>query len=126
MVQKISSLEQNNKYIEELKITFPLVEKVGVPLSYKTQCQTHEKFLCPNEQRDSTNTMVLLSSLSSRQGSCRDAAAAAKSLQSCPTLYDPIDDSPPTTHQTPPSLGFSRQEHRSGFPFPSPTHESER
>ena len=22
-------------------------------------------------------------------------AAAAKSLQSCPTLYDPIDDSPP-------------------------------
>ena len=95
MVQKISSLEQNNKYIEELKITFPLVEKVGVPLSYKTQCQTHEKFLCPNEQRDSTNTMVLLSSLSSRQGSCRDAAAAAKSLQSCPTLYDPIDDSPP-------------------------------
>ena len=24
-----------------------------------------------------------------------NAAAAAKSLQSCPTLYDPIDDSPP-------------------------------
>ena len=23
------------------------------------------------------------------------AAAAAKSFQSCPTLYDPIDDSPP-------------------------------
>ena len=28
-------------------------------------------------------------------------------------------------HQTPPSLGFSRQEHWSGLPFPSPTHESE-
>ena len=26
---------------------------------------------------------------------------------------------------TPPSLGFSRQEHWSGLPFPSPTHESE-
>ena len=24
-------------------------------------------------------------------------------------------------HQAPPSLGFSRQEHRSGLPFPSPT-----
>ena len=26
---------------------------------------------------------------------CSAAAAAAKSLQSCPTLYDPIDGSPP-------------------------------
>jgi len=37
------------------------------------------------------------------------AAAAAKSLQSCLTLCDPID---------PPSLGFSRQEQWSGLPFP--------
>ena len=29
------------------------------------------------------------------------------------------------THQAPPSLGFSRQEHWRGLPFPSPTHESE-
>ena len=29
-------------------------------------------------------------------------------------------------HQAPPSLGFSRQEHWSGLPFPSPMHESER
>ena len=28
-------------------------------------------------------------------------------------------------HQVPPSLGFSRQEHWSGLPFPSPVHESE-
>ena len=27
-------------------------------------------------------------------------------------------------HQAPPSLGFSRQEHWSGLPFPSPMHES--
>ena len=26
-------------------------------------------------------------------------------------------------HQTPPSLGFSRQEYWSGLPFPSPMHE---
>ena len=50
------------------------------------------------------------------------AAAAAKSLQSCPTLCDPIDGSPPGS----PSLGFSRQEHWSELPFPSPMHESEK
>ena len=47
---------------------------------------------------------------------------AAKSLQSCPTLCDPIDGS----HQAPQSLGFSRQEHWSGLPFPSPMQESEK
>ena len=29
-------------------------------------------------------------------------------------------------HQAPPTLGFSRQEHWSGLPFPSPMHESEK
>ena len=29
-------------------------------------------------------------------------------------------------HQAPMSLGFSRQEHWSGLPFPSPMHESEK
>ena len=29
-------------------------------------------------------------------------------------------------YQAPPSLGFSRQEHWSGLPFPSPVHESEK
>ena len=50
------------------------------------------------------------------------AAAAAKSLQSCPTLCDPIDGSPPGS----PALGFSRQEHWSGLPVPSPMHEREK
>ena len=48
--------------------------------------------------------------------------ATAKSLQSCPTLCDPIDGSPPGSL----SLGFSRQEHWSGLPFPSPVLESEK
>ena len=47
---------------------------------------------------------------------------SAKSLQSCPTLCNPIDSSPPGS----PSLGFSRQEHWSGLPFPSPVHKSEK
>ena len=50
------------------------------------------------------------------------AAAAAKSLQSCPTLCDPIDGSPPGS----PVPGFSRQEHWSELPFPSPMNESEK
>ena len=50
-------------------------------------------------------------------------AAAAKSLQSCLTLCDPIKRK---AYQAPPSLGFSRQEHWSGLPFPSPMHESEK
>ena len=29
-------------------------------------------------------------------------------------------------HQAPLSLGFSRQEHWSGLPFPSPMHQSEK
>ena len=92
--------------------------------------------------------------------------AAAKSLQSCPTLCDPRDGSWPgfpipgilqartlewvaisfsnawkwkvkvkllsrvqllrtpwtAAHQAPPSMGFSRQEYRSGLPLPSPFH----
>ena len=44
------------------------------------------------------------------------AAAAAKSLQSCLTLCDPIDGSPPVS----PVLGFSRQAYWSGVPLPSP------
>ena len=94
----------------------------------------------------------------------QEVAAAAKSLQSCPTLRPHIDGSPPgssipgilqartlewvaisfsnawkwkvkvkslshvqllvtpwtAAYQTPPSMGFSRQEYWSGVPLPSP------
>ena len=57
-----------------------------------------------------------------QSGSIFTRRVAAKSLQSCPTLCDPET----TAYQAPPSLGFSRQEHWSGLPFPSPMHESEK
>ena len=44
------------------------------------------------------------------------AAATAKLLQSCLTLCNPIDGA----HQAPLSLGFSRQEYRSGLPCGPP------
>ena len=50
------------------------------------------------------------------------SAAAAKSLQSCPTLCDPRDGSPPGS----PVPGILQAKHWSGLPFPSPTHESEK
>ena len=102
--------------------------------------------------------------LHARKGAAAAAAAAVKSLQSCPTLCNPIDGSPPgspipgilqartlecvaisfsnawkwkvkvkslrrvwllgtpwtAAYQTPPSMGFSRQEYWSGLPLPSP------
>ena len=50
------------------------------------------------------------------------AAAAAKSLRSVRLCATPQM----AAHQALPSLGFSRQEHWSGLPFPSPMHESEK
>ena len=51
-----------------------------------------------------------------------DAAAAAKSLQSCPTLCNPIDGSPPGS----PVPGILQARTLSGLPFPSPMQESEK
>ena len=50
------------------------------------------------------------------------AATAAKSLQLCRLCATPEM----AAHQDPPALGFSRQEHWSGLPLPSPMHESEK
>ena len=50
------------------------------------------------------------------------AAAAAKSLQSCPTLCDPIDGSPRGS----PVPGILQARTPSGLPFRSPAHESEK
>ena len=44
-----------------------------------------------------------------------DSLVCANSLQSCPTLCDPIDCS-----HAPLSMGFSRQEYWSRWPFPPP------
>ena len=51
--------------------------------------------------------------------SCHCCVAA----QSCPTLCDPMDC---VACQAPLCMGFSRQEHWSGSPFPSPMQESEK
>ena len=50
------------------------------------------------------------------------AAAIAKLLQSCPTLCDPIDGSPPGS----PVPGILQARTLEWLPFPSPMHESEK
>ena len=74
--------------------------------------------------------ILFLTSSSLRYGGARirrpfhlkHAAAAAKSLQSCPTLCDPIDGSLPGS----PIPGILQARTWSGLPFPSPVHESEK
>ena len=53
---------------------------------------------------------------------CMKVKSESEVTQSCLTLCNPMDGS----HQAPPSLRFSRQEHWSELPFPSPMHESEK
>ena len=52
-------------------------------------------------------------------------SAAAKSLLSRFSHVRLCETPQTAAHQAPPSLGFSRQEHWSELPFPSPMHESE-
>ena len=67
----------------------------------------------PNEAKENLSVLMI----------CQlNAAAAAKSLSRVQLCATPET----AAHQAPPSLGFSRQEHWSGLPFPSPVHESEK
>ena len=47
---------------------------------------------------------------------CLKVKSESEVTQSCPTLATPWT----ATHQTPPSMGFSRQKYWSGVPLPSP------
>ena len=53
---------------------------------------------------------------------CIKVKMKVKSLSRVQLLASPWT----AAHQAPPSLGFLRQEHWSGLPFPSPMHESEK
>ena len=67
----------------------------------------------PNPGIESGSPELQADTLPSEPPQATAAAAAAKSLQLCPTLCDPTDSSPPGSSV----LGFSRQEHWSGLPF---------
>ena len=72
-------------------------------------------------KRQTRNSTLQQQPTAKRNRTVTLTAAAAKALQSCPALRDPMDGSPPGS-----PLGFSRQEHWSGLPFPSPMQESEK
>ena len=71
----------------------------------------------------SYNSFIFIDSYYSLDGHAEIySVAAAKSLQSCLTLCDPIDGSPPGS----PVPGILQARTLSGLPFPSPMHESEK
>ena len=65
---------------------------------------------------------VVTSGIGSRRYRETLAAAAAKSLQSCPTLCNPIDGSPPGS----PVPGILQARTLDWVAIPSPMHESEK
>ena len=82
-----------------------ILERVAVPFSrgsYQPRYRT--RVSCIDSRSFSTSTTWVL------------AAFAAKSLQSCQTLCDPRDGSPPGS----PVPGILQTKHWSGLPFPSP------
>ena len=106
--------------------------KRNQPVTFSLQSWKKMKFYCLNNWRiipqlsccsnalPRSLSLVLHYHSPITEAAAAVATAAAKSLQLYVTLCDPI------AHQAPPSLGFSRQEHWSGLPFPSPIHESEK
>ena len=81
-------------------------------VSYSHTNDQREIFIFKYIQKDIKNLKFYLKNLD----------AAAKSLESCPTLCDPIEGSPLGSSVP----GILRQEYWSGLPFPSPMHESEK
>ena len=114
---------KNEKYVYYMFKTKWLFWKL-LNIGYKTGiCPTLPIWILPLDKKEKKLfSKVLYSRNWINRGKNHRATATAKSLQSCPTLCNPIDGSPPGS----PSLGFSRQEHWSGLPFPSPMHESEK
>ena len=73
-------------------------------------------------ERWAMNPGFLLPGLSTSAGVILRTAAAAKSLQSCPTLCDPIDGSPPGF----PIPGILQARTLEWVAIPSPVQESEK
>ena len=86
----------------ELRSHMPCGLTFCTPQTHKNQKQYCNKF----NQDFKNSLLLLLLSCFSRVRLCATPQTAA--------------------HEAPPSLGFSRQEHQSGLPFPSPKHESEK
>ena len=72
------------------------------------------------DQTQASCVRTVESQLLDHQGSpCYAMLSHFSRVRLCPTPQT-------AAHWAPPSLGFSRQEHWSGLPFPSPMHESEK
>ena len=103
-----------------------LTQQQSNALNSLSRLQQYVNWKLPDDQagfrKGRQPEIKLPTSIGSSKNQKSSRKISAKSLQSCPTLCDPIDGSQPGS----PVPGFSRQEHWSGLPFPSPVHESEK
>ena len=115
----ISSTAQSNLPIQRASVLFPLrlnIQKKPSlcweisPLGSSLKHWPHPSL---NNRDTECHAPHMLSALSI----CRTLHMCACSVpQSCPTLCDPMDCSPPGSS----AHGISRQEYQNGLPFPSP------
>ena len=107
-VHWLLNYNQKIKMVQDLQdrhLAHNIIMRWSVFSSSVTACQHHVPSMWERHITSQVFFLLLLLSHFSRVRLCATAQTAA--------------------HQAPPSLGFSRQEHWSGLPFPSPMHESE-
>ena len=114
------SISPSNEHPGQISLRMDWLDILAVQGTLKSLLQHHSSKA--SILRRSAFFIVQLSHPYVTTGKTIALTAAAKSPQSCLTLCDPIE----AAHQAPLSLGFSRQEHWSELPFPSPMHESEK
>ena len=99
--------------VDSLPLTLP-----GKPVS--------GKLLNNTGSRAWPSGMTWRGGMGGREGDSRGRGDIYAKLLSCFSRVRLCVTPQMTAHQVPPSLGFSRQEHWSGLPFPSPMQESEK
>jgi len=127
--------KQNHKYKESVFVGFsslfqplPLFKPFGVPQAQHSPYSVNRAPLHQALSVNVNNPMVhqIIYYQTRVQNGIIFPSTSWQSLLSRFSRVRLCETPETTAHQAPPSLGFSRQEHWSGLPFPSPMHESEK
>ena len=83
------------------------------------EMNANKYLLCFEYSPSYVNFSLYLKNSTTRKGAAKQLLSHFSHVRLCATPQM-------SAHQAPSSLGFSRQEHWSGLPFPPPMHESEK